>query len=536
MRFIGFARFLGVFLISFLISCRGVKKHEFVYCSEGGPTTFNPQLAGDGVTFNASSQPIYNRLLEFKEGTTDLIPSLARSWQVSQSSKEIIFNLRDDVEFHTTEYFKPTRKFNADDIIFSFSKMMDLNHEYHKTISGTYEYFESMGMRRVIKEIKKISEYKIKFILKETEAPFLSNLAMDFASILSKEYADTLLKKKKKEDLNNKPIGTGAFKFHSYVNEKKIHYLRHNNYFLGPSQISDLVFLIIPDPNKRLEKLRKGDCHFAKNFAFIARGEFNLKDKIKLIKAPGLNISYIGINLRKKRFKNKKLRKAMSKALNRRSYVDSIYLGNAIKAKSPLPPGIWAYDKDLKNLDYDLEAAKVLIKDSGIDLPMQVTLWTLPVSRPYNPNGKIMGEMIKEDFKQIGIELNLVTYDWPTYLQKLKQGEHELVEYGWSADNGDPDNFLNILLSCSGAKGGTNVSGFCNKSYDKLINKARHEFSQKKRKNIYKKVLNLFQEEMPFLPIAHSNLFRVMRQEVRGYVVRPIGTESFYKVRLNSWK
>ncbi|MGH1468546.1 MAG: ABC transporter substrate-binding protein [Bdellovibrionales bacterium] len=536
MRFTGSAGLFCVLILSCVLSCTKASKKEFTYCSEGEPTTFNPQLGGDGATFDASSQPIYNRLIDFEEGTTNLVPSLAKSWTVSKGGTEIVFDLQENVSFHKTPYFTPTRKFNAEDVVFSFLKMLDPSHKFHKTTLGTYEYFESMGMGSIIKEVKKISEYKVKFVLKKAESPFLASLAMDFASILSKEYALKLMTKSRVEDLNTAPVGTGPFVFDSYVKGKEIQYKRNTEYFKGASEVSNLKFMITMDPVKRLKYLREGKCDFVKNFASIARGEFSSSDNIKLVKAPGLNIGYIGINLRNKKLRNKKLRLAMNKALNRESYIDSIYLGNATQAKSPIPPGMWAYDEDLKNLDYDLEEAKRLIKESGVDLPLQLTLWTLPVSRPYNPNGKIMGEMIREDLKQIGIELSLVTYDWPTYLRKLKEGEHELAQYGWSADSGDPDNFLNILLSCSGAKGGSNVSGFCNAEYDSYINQAKQEFSQSKRAEMYKKALKIFQDEMPFLPIAHSNLFRVMSNDVEGYVVRPMGTESFYKVRLKSWK
>lgn len=536
MRILNFSWTLGLFLFSGLLACHSENKKEFVYCSEGTPSTFNPQRASDGTTFDASSQPIYNRLLKFKGKTLSLEPSLAKSWFVSKDGKEITFELRDDVEFQTTSYFKPSRKFNAEDVVFSFSKMMDPDHKFYKTGQEGYEYFESMGMRDVILKIEKISDFKIKFILKKPEAPFLSNLAMDFASILSKEYAEQLSLSGKVFELDSLPVGTGPFRLESYSESRKISYKPHEKYFLGKSEITKLTFLIVPSPSKRLGMLRKGKCHFVKNFASIRRGEFNSSDKVKLIKAPGLNVSYIGINLKLKKFQNKKLRKAMSLALNRTSYIDSIYLGNAVKAKSPIPPGIWAYDTKLKSLDYDLEEAKKLMKETGIDLPMQVSLWTLPVSRPYNPNGKLMGEMIKEDFSQIGINLSLVTFAWPTYLQKLKKSEYELVQYGWSSDNGDPDNFLHILLSCSGAKGGSNISNFCDKKYDDYVTSAKRTFSRSKRKELYSKALNLFQDEMPLLPIAHSNLFRVMSSDVEGYEPSLMGTESFYKVRLSSWK
>ncbi len=530
--------FLGLAMMASLglTSCHEHKKKEFIYCSEGAPSTFNPQLASDGVTFDASSQPLYNRLLKFKNGGADLEPSLAKAWSVSKGGRELLFDLRDDVKFHETTYFKPTRNFNADDVLFSFLKMMDVSHDFYKSGKKTYEYFESMGMGDIISKVEKVSEYKVKFSLKKPDSTFLSNLAMDFASILSKEYAEQTKKRGEPLDLERKPVGTGPFKFESYSKGKEIKYKSHEKYFMGKTEMTDLRFLIIPNSNERLEKLRKGRCHFVKNFASVRKGEFSSSDHIKLVKAPGLNVGYIGINLKSKKFKNKKIRQAMSLALNRASYVDSVYLGNAVEAKSPLPPGIWAYDENLKSLEYNIEKAKKLMEESGEDLPLRINLWTLPVSRPYNPNGRLLGEMIKEDFLQIGIDLKLMTYSWPVYLQKIKGSDYDLVQYCWSSDNGDPDNFLHILLSCSGAKGGSNLSGFCNKEYDNYVTRARQTFSKQERKKLYGKALRIFQDEMPMLPIAHSNLFRVMSNEVEGYELGLMGTESFQKVRLSSWK
>jgi dipeptide transport system substrate-binding protein len=512
-------------------ACKKSNQNEFVYCSEGAPSTFNPQLAADGTTFDASSQPIYDRLLSLSPDGSKLEPALASSWSVSENEREILFELRPGVQFHSNESFKPSRPLNADDVVFTFKKMMNSANPFHVSDSRAYLYFESTGMKSVLLDVVKVSDLKVKFILSRPDAPFLANLAMDFASILSKEYGDLVLKDGRLEDINKKPIGTGPFAFESYEEGKSIKYTAHDQYYRGKQKMNTLVFEITPDPKERLKKLDEGSCHFAKDLPYF-RGS---TEKVNVIKTNGHNVSYIGLNLKNKKFQNKKLRLAMSKALDRESYIDRIYNGAAQKAKTLLPPSNWAYSEDLKELTYDLEEARNLIADSGIDLPMQVTLWTLPVSRPYNPDGRVMGEMIKEDLRKIGIDVELVTFDWPTYLRNIKAGGYELVEYGWSADSRDPDNFLHTLLSCSGSNGGANLSNFCHQKYERLVTEAKKTFDQKKRKALYQKAMSLFQEEMPVLPIAHSSIFRVLNRDVRGYEPRPLGTESFFRVELSSW-
>jgi len=528
-----------VFLTSFIALCScfesGDEKREFIFCSEGSPLSFNPQLAGDGTSFDASSQTLYNRLVDFEEGSTNLIPSLAESWTFLNNGKTVKFKLRKNVVFHSTDFFKPTRKMTADDVVFTFSRMLKSTHPYHKVSGGGYEYFQSTGLSTMLASVEKNSDYEVSFHLVKPNASFLANLAMDFASILSAEYGEGLSELNLKEQIDSKPIGTGPFKFQSYNENKKIQYLSHENYFMGKSPIEVLTFLITPDPYERVSKLKSNKCHLIKEPPPKLLPELSTTPSIKLVKIKGLNTGYIGFNLNNPKLKNKKLRQAIGMAMNRRSYIESVYLGRAEIANSPLPPAIWNLGKTIEPIEYDLSKAKELIEESGVDIPINLTLWTLPVSRPYNPNGQKMGEMMRNDLRQIGVDLKLSTSSWPTFLENSREGKHELIEYGWSSDNGDPDNFLYTLLSCDGAEGRSNVSRFCNKEYDRLVTKARFVFTKEERKDLYIKALKIFREELPWIPIAHSNVYRAMTSDVLGYIPRPLGTESFYGLRLKSW-
>ena len=118
-----------------------------VYCSEGSPEGFNPALYTAGTTFDASARQVYNRLVEFEPGTTNIQPALAESWTVSDDGLEYTFDLRQDVAFHTTDWFTPSRPFDADDVIFSFERQWKQDHPYHGVSGGTYEYFNSMGLQ-----------------------------------------------------------------------------------------------------------------------------------------------------------------------------------------------------------------------------------------------------------------------------------------------------------------------------------------------------------------------------------------------------
>lgn len=507
-------------------------KKTFVYCSEGSPSTFNPQLGTDGPTFNASSRMLYDRLVEFERGGTKVVPGLATEWKTSKDGLTFTFTLRKGVKFHTTKYFTPTRDFNADDVLFSFNRQRFKDHPYYNVNGGTYEYFKSMEMGSIIKDIVKLDDYQVKFILSRPEAPFLANLAMDFASILSKEYADKLLKDKKPEQIAIQPVGTGAFLFVRYQKDNLIRYVKNPNYFDGAPKVDQVVFSITPDPSVRYQKLKTGECHFAAEPSPTDIVAMKKSKNIQVLERPGLNVGYIAMNVEKAPFNNKKIRQAVNYALNRSAYIKAIYLGNASIAKNPIPPTMWSYNKEVKDYDYDVEKAKGLMKEAGFEKGLNIELWTLPVSRPYNPNGKKMGELIQADLKKIGIEVKLVTYDWPTYLAKARKGEHQMIQLGWTGDNGDPDNFLNVLLGCAGVKAGSNVARWCDKNFETLVEKAKSTTDLKRRTALYEKAQEVFKDEVPWVTVAHATVFKAMSPKVKGYKISPFGTEDFTKIEL----
>ncbi|MBY0415407.1 MAG: ABC transporter substrate-binding protein, partial [Bdellovibrionales bacterium] len=442
---------------------------NFVYCSEGSPTAFNPQVVSDGTSTNASSTTMYNRLVEFDFGTTNIVPGLAETWTISKDKKVYTFNLRKGVKFHTTKYFTPTRDFNAEDVVFSFEKQRDPNHPFHNVGGGKYEYFDGMEMGALIKEVKALDPMKVQITLNQPEAPFLANLAMAFMSVLSKEYADQLVKMNKKELIDTQPIGTGPFSFISYAKDSAIRYEAHKGFWGKHGNIDKLVFAITPDANVRTQKLKTGECQFVNEPSPADLPDLKKNPNLTVMQDAGLNVGYLSFNVTKKPFDNVLVRRAIAHALDRKSYINAIYMNNATIAKNPLPPTIWSYNNSVVDYDYDLVKAKALLAKAGFPNGFESEIWTLPVSRPYNPNGKKMGEMMQADLAKIGIKVKLVSYDWPTYLEKSKSGAHQMLQMGWTGDNGDPDNFLNALLGCGAVKSGSNYSKWCFEKFDKLI-------------------------------------------------------------------
>ncbi|WP_413291570.1 ABC transporter substrate-binding protein [Bdellovibrio sp. HCB337] len=520
--------FCGLILASV---CSAAQAKTLVYCSEGSPASFNPQLVADGTSLN-TAHPIYNGLVEFEIGTTKVVPVLAESYTISKDKLTYTFKLRKGVKFHATKTFTPKRDFNADDVLFSFEKQWKKDHPYHNVGGGTYEYFEGMDMGKVIKSIKAIDPMTVEIALNYPEAPFLANMAMPFMSILSKEYADQLATENKKEQIDLAPVGTGPFVFQSYAKGSSIKYSSFDKYWGKKGNVEKLIFAITPDANVRAQKLKTGECQFATDPAPSDLQALQADSKLHVASAPGMNVGYLAMNVTKKPFDNVLVRKAINHALNRKAYIDAIFLGNATVAKNPLPPTIWSYNESVKDHDYNPEKAKELLKQAGLANGFETEMWTMPVSRPYNPNGKKLGEMMQADLAKVGIKVKLVTFDWPTYLAKSKAGEHALIQFGWTGDNGDPDNFLGILLGCSSVDSGSNYARWCHKPFNDLILEAKKNTDVKKRTDLYKKAQVIFKDEAPWVTIDHSTVFKAMSKNVKNYKMDPLGADIFNHVSI----
>ncbi|WP_421858865.1 ABC transporter substrate-binding protein [Oricola sp.] len=502
-----------------------------VYCSEGSPEGFDPALYTAGTTFDASSKPIYNRLVEFKRGTTEVQPGLAESWEVSDDGLEYTFKLRAGTKFHTTDFFSPTRDFNADDVIFTFERQLNEDNPYHAYVDGaSWEYFNGMSMPDLIKSIEKVDDMTVKFVLNRPEAPFIANLAMDFASVFSKEYADALAGAGNQSDLNQKPLGTGPFQFVAYQPDAVIRYKAHPDYWDGKQPIDDLVFAITTDNAVRKQKLSAGECHVMPypNPADIQ----SLQDdpNITVMEQEGLNVGYLAYNTRIAPFDNAQVRKALNMAINKQAILDAVFQGAGQAAKNPIPPTMWSYDTGTVDDPYDPDAAKAMLDEAGA-AGLSMKIWAMPVQRPYNPNARRMAEVIQEDFSKIGVSVEIVSYEWGEYLARSKELDRDgAVLLGWTGDNGDPDNFLAVLLGCD-AVGGSNRAQWCDEEFNDLVMKAKAG-TQEERAALYKQAQAVFKREAPWATIAHSIVHMPMRSNVTGYVMDPLGGHWFDGVDL----
>ncbi len=524
-----FAAFCGASLLT--VGALGAQAKTLVYCSEGSPEGFNPAFYTAGTTFDATSRQLFNKLVEFERGETKIIPGLAESWDISEDGLVYTFHLRKGVKFHTTKGFTPGRDFNADDVVFTFMRQFDKEHPFHKVSGGSYEYFDGMGMPDLIEKIEKVDDYTVKLVLKKPEAPMLANLAMDFASVFSAEYADMLMKAGTPEVIDQEPVGTGPFQLVAYQKDAVIRYKANPDYWAGKAAIDDLVFAITPDASVRYQKLKAGECHVMP-YPNPADLEAMSKDPdVNLMQKEGLNVGYLAYNALTPPFDNPVVRKALNKAINKEAILGAVFQGAGKVAKNPIPPTIWSYNDAVVDDSYDPVAAKKMLEDAGVK-DLTTKIWAMPVQRPYNPNARRMAEVIQADWAAVGVNAEIVSYEWGEYLKRSKDKDRDgAVLLGWTGDNGDPDNFLAVLLGCDGV-GGSNRAQWCYQPFEDLIQKAKVVADPAERTKLYEEAQVVFKEQAPWATIAHSVVYEPLRKEVVNYKIDPFGGHIFYGVDL----
>ncbi|PKH26253.1 ABC transporter substrate-binding protein [Enterobacterales bacterium CwR94] len=496
-----------------------------IYCTVASPESFNPQLSTSGPTFVATSQVLYNRLVTLRDSDKTPAPSLATQWTISPDGKTYTFTLRQGVKFNSNKFFTPTRDYNADDVIFTVMRQKDAQNAYHKVSGGNYEYFEDMGLGKLITEVKKVDDYHVQFTLSEPNAAFLADWAMDFASILSAEYADAMLKKGTPENVDNWPIGTGPYALQQYKPDALIRYIANPHYWQNPVATKHLIFSITPDAQTRLAKLKTNECQIIPTPVPEQFDAIKADHNLTLHRFPGLNVGYLAFNTQKKPFDDVRVRQALNYAVDKQAIVKAVFKESGSVADSLLPPGLLGYNDALQHYDYNPEKARALLKEAGLSQGFTTDIWSLPVQRPYNPNSRRIAEMIQSDWAKVGVKANIVTWEFGQYLTGLRKGEHSTALYGWISDNGDPDNFARTLLSCDKAEGGSNIARWCDKPYDRLVTQAVQTSDRQQRAKLYQQAQTRFVADAPWIPLSNGNIFYATRNNLSGYRVDVNGSD-----------
>ncbi len=496
-----------------------------VYCTVASPESFNPQVSSSGTSFIANSQMLYNRLVELRESDKTPAPSLATEWKVSPDGLTYTFTLRKGVAFNRNKFFTPTREFNADDVLFTVARQRDASNPYHGVSGGNYEYFHDTGLDKLIKEVKKLDDYHVQFTLTQPNAAFVALWAMDFASILSKEYADAMLKTGTPDNVDNWPLGTGPYALQQYKVDSLIRYIANPHYWKNPVATQHVIFSIVPDVQTRLAKLEKNECQIVPAPTPEQFSAIKANKDLTLHSLDGLNVGYLAFNTGKKPFDNVLVRQALNYAVDKAAIVKAVFGDSGTVAKSMLPPAMLGYDAKLADYEYNPQKARELLKQAGLADGFSTDLWSMPVQRPYNPDSRRIALMIQSDWAKVGVKAKIVSWEWGSYLSGLRKGDHSTALYGWISDNGDPDNFASTLLSCASIETGSNAARWCNKDYDAKVAKAVRISSPPERAKLYQQAQAIFHSQAPWIPLANGKIFYATRSNVKGYKVDVNGSD-----------
>ncbi|WP_163535279.1 ABC transporter substrate-binding protein [Helicobacter suis] len=503
--------------VSFLF---GVEGGTLIYARGADSSGMDPALVVDGESYAATAN-IYETLVRFKYGSTEIEPSLASSWEISKDGLVYTFHLRKGVYFHTTKYWNQKVELSAKDVIFSFERQMG-TIPYYKG-GKSYGYWASMGMSSIIDKIEALDKYTVRFTLKHPEAPFLADLGMDFLSVLSADYAAHLKSLHKEDALTRKPIGTGPFKFSTWFRDDKIVLLKNKEYWGTPAHLDRVVLRVIANPSVRALALQRGEVSLIN---MPHRNEIPRLERLPNIsvdKKPALFVTWMSLNMQKKPFDNRLVRLAINHAINTKDYIKIVYENYAKVAINPIPPEMWSYNTKIKPYSYDLKKAKELLTKAGYANGFSTTLFT---ASKYN---KKAAEFVQSQLAKIGIQVKIEFFEWGTYLKKIAMGEHSMAFSGWMADTPDPDNFLYILWSKEAASEipTRNSCFYRSETYSKLVTQAKYLSDQGKRAVLYEKAQEIFHNDAPWVPLAYPYNVVARLSNVLGYHVEGVQNNRF---------
>ncbi|MBK36420.1 MAG: ABC transporter substrate-binding protein [Gemmatimonadetes bacterium] len=515
------SRWLLLVLVLLSSSCEGDRTATLVFGRGGDSVGLDPALESDGESFKVCDN-IYDSLVRFRKESTDIEPALATSWMVSDDRLTWTFLLREGVKFHDGT------PFDAEAVVFSLGRQFQKDHPHHE-VEGAYQYWNSMSMSDIVKDIRSVSPHRVDVELHRPTAPFLSNLAMGFCSIVSPTAV-----RKWGEDYPRHPVGTGPFAFAEWIKDDRIVLTRNTDYWDGVPAVERVIFRSIPENSVRLIALSQGAISGMDNLVpdFIPNIEAN--PKLKLLKQAGMNVGYLAMNMDRHPFHLLKVRRAVNHAINKQAIVDNLYHGLANVAVNPIPPTMWSYHEGIVGYAYDPARARRLLAEAGFPEGFKTTLWAMPVPRPYMPQPLKLAQAIQADLKAVGIEAEIVTYEWGTYLDKVQRGQHDMGLLGWTGDNGDPDNFLYVLLDQSAtAFPANNIAFYRSEELHELLIQAQVEVNVETRTDLYRRAQEIIHRDAPWTPLVHVAQTAAFGKDVAGFSLHPTGRKWFKDVTLN---
>jgi peptide/nickel transport system substrate-binding protein len=473
--------------------------------------SLDPADVTDGESVKAITA-LFDTLVRYKAGSTEVEPDLATSWTVSDDRKTWTFTLREGVTFHDGS------PMDADAVVFSFERQRDPKHEFHQ---GEFVYWhDQFGF---VQKVEKKDDRTVVFTLDRPFVPFLTNLAMFTASIVS-PHAFRECKARGVSPASS-PVGTGPFELVEWRRGDAIVLKANEHYWGGRPHLDRLVLRTIPANNTRFELLKKGDLQGMDGMNPQDVAVAAAENDLQVLTQPGMNVAYLAFNCKKKPFDDPRVRRACALALDLDRVAKRMFYGLAIPAASPLPPMLQGADPSLHPRAQDRDEAKRLLAEAGHPDGFETTLWTMTNPRPYLPQPDKLAQYVQAALGQIGVKVTIVPKEWASYLEEVQKAEHDMCFMGWIGDTGDPDNFLYVLLDKENANVGTasNYSFYEDEQVHELLTQARVEADPEKRAALYRQAQEKVFADCPMVPLVHKMQDAEFRRTVRGFRLHPTG-------------
>lgn len=459
------------------------------------PVSLDPHRATDVVSA-AVVASVCEPLVRFRPDGERPEAALATTW-ATVDARTWTFTLREGVRFHDGS------PLDADAVI---ANLASLRRE--RAFAGRAE---------------RVGRHVVSITLDRPNAALLATLSQPFFAIQSpRELA---------RGPGGRPVGTGPFRL-AEARPGEVRLAASPDYWGGPPRLRHLVFRRYAGEQALIEALLAGQVDFTASLGHGAVARLHEEKGVSIDSQTGLNIAFLSVNNERRPLDDRRVRLAIAKAVDRRALVRELLDGQGEPARNPLPPSLWGYGMRTKELIQDLPAARRLLREAGYPDGFEAVLMAVDAPRPYNPHPLQLAERLRADLAAVGIRARLdVVPTWAEYLARGSRGEYDLAVMGWQADSTDPNDFLLALLA-SESIGATNRSRYASAQMDTLLKRGRRGAASGERLSAYRSAQELFQRDMPWVPLYHVPVFTAYRSSVRGLTLAPTGIVRFDKV----WK
>ena len=478
------------------------------------PPTLDPHL-----TVDASSAlyivEIYGGLVTI-DANLQIVPDLAKAWDMSDGGRTFTFHLREDAEFHDG------KTVTAQDFKWSLERVADPSTEspvvdvFLGDVVGVNDKLQ--GLATSVKGIQAIEDHTLSITIDNPTAFFLAQLTYPTAFVLDRDNVEG------NPSWFFEPNGTGPFKLDEYVPGEVLRLKRNEAYHLGPAKLEEVRFIL--SGGDAMLMFENDEIHVTGVPIISLEGildESNPLSREILQAPPSFDVTYIGMNTGEPPFDDRKVRQALNYAVDKKTLAHVLLDDLVAPARGILPPGFPGYNPEVKGYEYDPEKARQLLKESKYgdnpkDFPRIVL--TLPGSfgASVSPTIEAIIQMWREN---LGIEMEILQTEWAIFLQDLHRGRFQMFGgLAWIADYPDPQNFLDVLFH---SESSDNQSRYSNQEVDRLLEEARVELDEEVRFEIYHRAEQMILEDAPWIPLWHGDTgFVLLKPNVKDYFLFPM--------------